>query len=94
MNIISLEKYIFVLFLVLSLFVIINNPNNIIPFILYFALLYIPINLMVIHKKNKDNIEIPEFELAHRLMFLTIGIIPLLSPISQPIKDLLIFRSI
>lgn len=92
MNINNIEKYTFFLFLVLSLYVIIINPNNIIPFILYFSLLYIPINLMVIYKKNKDKIDIPDFELAHRFIFITIGIIPLLSIISNPIKNLLIFR--
>ncbi len=92
MNIISIEKYVFFLFLVLSVFIIMNNPYNIIPFILYYALFYIPINLMVIYKKKKDKIYIPEFEFAHRIMFITIGIIPLLSPISKPIDDLLIFK--
>ena len=85
------EQYIFILFLVLGLYIITINPNNLIPYIIYFSLLYIPINLLVIYQKRKDKIEISELELAHRLIFIAIGIIPILSIISQPIKDLLKF---
>jgi hypothetical protein len=92
MILILIERYVFILFLVLGLYIITINPNNFIPYILYFSLFYIPVNLLVIYQKRKDKIEMPDFELAHRLMFITIGIIPVLSIISQPIKDLLRFQ--
>ncbi len=69
------------------------NPNNIIPFILYFSLFYIPINLINIYQIIKyNNIGPSRLEFAHRMIFITIGIIPLLSLISRPIKQLLIFK--
>ncbi len=89
MRIKVIENYIFVLFLVSTLYVITINPNNLIPFVLYFALFYIPINLMVIYQNKKD---MPDFELAHRLMFIALGAVPLLSAISQPITNLLRFH--
>ncbi len=93
MRIDIIENFFFVLFLVSTLYIITVNPNNLIPFILYFSLFYIPINLMVIYKNKKELTGINQrFELAHRLMFIAIGIIPLLSPISQPITNLLRFQ--
>ncbi len=91
-NIFDIENYYFVLFLVLSLYIIIINPNNLIPFFIYSALFYIPINLIYIYQNKRYLIINQRFELAHRIMFITIGIIPLLSPISQPITNLLTFQ--
>ena len=89
MRIKIIDNYIFVLFLVSTLYVLTINPNNLIPFFIYFALFYIPINLMVIYQNKKY---MPDFELAHRLMFIAIGTIPLLSAISQPITNFLRFH--
>jgi hypothetical protein len=82
------EKILFFLFLVMFLYIIYTEPINIIPLIIYFALIYIPINIfMIINKETTD------VEMAHRLLFIVIGIIPILSLFSEPAKSLITIKS-
>jgi hypothetical protein len=94
MNIYNIEKTAFVIYLVSSYYVMYYNPANLIPFNIYVALFYLPINIMVIRQKKKDNIEINDFEMAHRIFFMSFGLIPIVGLFSEPVKKILQFKEV
>ena len=82
----NIQSGIFILFLVIFLYTVSTEPKNIIPLIIYFAFFNIPINIiMIINKENND------IELAHRLLFIVIGIIPIISLFNKSAKSLINF---
>lgn len=87
----NIEKIYLTIYLIGSFYVIYNNPVNIIPLSIYAALLYIPVNILMIKEKQKENIDIPDFEIGHRIIFLAIGLIPILAIFSDPTNRLLTF---
>jgi hypothetical protein len=92
MSIYNIEKLYFAIFLIGSFYIISINPINIIPFSIYMALFYLPINIIIIRQKQKENIDIPDFEMGHRIIFIAIGLIPLIGLCSEPVKKILEFK--
>ncbi len=88
----KLEIYFFGIYLIISYYVMYKNPINLIPFNIYTTLFYTPLCIMVIKQKKKENIDIPDFEMAHRIFFMSFGLIPLIGLFSEPVKKMLEFK--
>ncbi len=91
-NIYNIEKIFFAIYLLGSYYVMYKNPLNLIPYNIYFTLFYIPVNIMVIKQKYKENKELHDFEMAHRIFFMSFGLIPLIGLFSEPVKKMLEFK--
>ena len=88
----KIEICFFAIYLIGSYYVMYKNPINVIPYNIYAALFYIPINILVIKQKKKDNIELHDFEMAHRIFFMSFGLIPIIGLFSEPVKKMLEFK--
>ncbi len=91
-NIYNIEKIYLAVYLIGFFYVIYNNPINIIPFSIFTALLYIPMNILIIKDKCNNNINISDLEIGHRIIFIAIGLIPMLALSSEPVKQMLEFK--
>jgi hypothetical protein len=91
-NILNIENFFFIGVIIFYLYIIVVEPYNIISYSIYLALYYIPINIMTIIIKKRDNIYIQDFEMAHRLLLIIIGLIPIIGLFNKKTNELIRFR--
>ncbi len=91
-NILNIEKFFFIGVILFYLYIIIVEPYNIIAYSIYLALYHIPINIITIIVKKKDNIHIQDFEMAHRLLLIIIGLIPIIGLFNKKTNELIKFN--
>ncbi len=87
-NVYDIEKVFFIGVIIFLLYVIIFQPQNIIQFFIYIALYYIPVNIIIIIMKKKDNIKIEDVEIVHRIFIILVGLIPIIGLFSKKTKML------
>ncbi len=87
-NVYDIEKVFFIGVIIFLLYVIIFQPQNIIQYFIYIALYYIPVNIIIIIMKKKDNIKIEDVEIVHRIFIILVGLIPIIGLFSKKTKML------
>jgi hypothetical protein len=91
-NIHSIEIIFFIAAIIFLFFIIILQPQNIIPYFIYLALYYIPINVIIIMVKNRNNIKMEDVEVAHRIFLILIGLIPIIGMFNKKTNMLIEFK--
>ena len=91
-NIHSIEIIFFIGAIIFLFFIIILQPQNIIPYFIYLALYYIPINVIIIMVKNRNNIIMADVEIAHRIFLILIGLIPIIGMFNKKTNMLIEFK--
>ena len=91
-NIHSIEIIFFIGAIIFLFFIIILQPQNIIPYFIYLALYYIPINVIIIMVKNRNNIIMADLEIAHRIFLILIGLIPIIGMFNKKTNMLIEFK--
>jgi hypothetical protein len=93
-NLYYIEKVYFVIYAICAYFIIAQNPINLIPLTIYTALFHIPLNLLILKKKKCSDEKIESVEFFHRIASIGVGLIPLLTLVSEPVQKLLEFKDI